>query len=163
MITALKKDSLDGVARSGEVQYTVQAGDLSDTGEAITQGKTYSTTRRLDTLVILNEEDNLLEEFSKLSSEAEEILNSIFEVEPEASDQDKETDTEKIVDELLDEVISNISEADDDQTKPFDSNTEKPACTKTVSVRCTEDNAFPNTELEASSYTPKHQFSVHKN
>ena len=78
MITSLKLDSLDGVARSCQVQYSGQDGDLSDSGEEIAQGKTYSTTRRLDSLVIISEENNLLEEFSKLSSDAEKILNDIF-------------------------------------------------------------------------------------
>ena len=63
---------------------------LSDTGEEIIQGKTYSTTRRLDTLVILNKGDNLLEKFSTLTSGADEILNAMFEVEPEASDVGQE-------------------------------------------------------------------------
>ena len=146
-------DSLDGVARSCQVQYTVQDGDLSDSGEEITQGKTYSTNRRLDSLVILSEENNLLEEFSTLSSDAEEILNGMFEGETETSDMNKDTNTEKMVDDLLDEVIGNIPEEDDDentnsntedddqtkptysnpedndQTKLTDSNIEKPACT----------------------------------
>ena len=182
-ITALKLDSLDGVARSCEVQYTVQAGDLADSGEEITQGKTYSSTRHLDSLVILSEEDNLLEEFSTLSSDAEEILNAMFEVEPETSDMNKETSTEKIVNELLYEVIGNISEdqnkttnsntEDEDQTKPTNSNPEyddqtkltdssieKPACTKNVSFYCTEEYAVSNSEPEAPSCTKK--FSLHK-
>ena len=56
----------------------------------------------------------MLEEFSTISSDAEEILNSMFEVETETSDMNKDTNTEKMVDDLLDEVIGNIPEEDDD-------------------------------------------------
>ena len=139
---------------------TMQDGDLADSGVEITQGKTYSTTRRLDSLVILSEEDNLLEEFSTLSSDAEKIHNSMFEVENEATDIDRETNTEEMVDELLEEVIDNIPDQkvdqtnteDNDQTKLTDLSSPKPACTQKVSF-CAAENAKTNSEPEGPSCT----------
>ena len=112
------------------MQYSVQDGDMSDSGEEIAQGKTYSTTRRLDSLVILSEEDNLLEEFSKLSSDAERILNDMFEVEDKTNETDREVNTEEMMDELLGEVIDNIPEQNTDQTKLIELSNSEPACTK---------------------------------
>ena len=105
----------------------------------------------------------MLEEFSTLSCDAEKILNVMFEVENEATDIDRETNTEDMLDELLEEVIDNIPEqevdqittsntGDSDQTKLTDINTENPACTKKVSV-CAAENAKPNSELESPSCT----------
>ena len=112
------------MAHSCQVQYSVQHGDLSDAGEEITQGKTYSTTRRLDSLVILSEEDNLLEEFAKLSGDAEKILNDMFEVEDETPETNRETNTEEMMDEILGEVIDSIPEQ----------NTE-PSCSKSAGTK----------------------------
>ena len=65
----------------------------------------------------------------------------MFEVKNETTDIDGETNTEEMMDELLEEVIDNFPEqkadqtttsntGDNDQTKLIDLSSPKPACTK---------------------------------
>ena len=113
----------------------------------------------MDSLVILSEEDNhLLEEFSKLSSDAENILDDMFEVEEKTTETDREANTEEMMDELLGEVIDSIPEQSTDQTKLIEPSNSEPACTKKPFVQ--QKIQRPSLALSITSLTAQLQHQL---